>query len=44
MLKINMKTEEKITKTKKQRKISLTFEKKKHKFLSYIFKLIKSFL
>lgn len=44
MFKFDIHTEEKITKTQKHKKIAITFEKKSHKILIKIFKLIKSFL
>ncbi len=44
MFKLNVSTEEKITKTQTHKKFVITFEKKSHKLLTYIFKLIKSFL
>ena len=44
MLKFNINTEEKITKTEKHKKIAITFEKKSQKLITYIFKLIQSFL
>ncbi len=44
MLKFNICTEEKITKTEKHKKLSIAFEKKSHKRITYIFKWIKSLL
>lgn len=44
MLKFNIITEEKITKTNKHKKLEITFEKNSSQLLKYILKLIKSFL
>lgn len=44
MFRFDLFAEEKITKTEKHTKIAITFEKKTHKLLTYIFKLNQSFL
>lgn len=44
MLKFNLNTEEKITKTEKHKKFVISFEKKSSNVIKYIIKLIKSFL
>lgn len=44
MLKFDLNTEEKITKTHKYKKVAITFEKNSSRLLKCILKIIKSFL
>ena len=44
MLEIYVISEEKLSKTKHKRKLTIKFGKKNHKIITYIFRLIKSFL
>lgn len=44
MVKLDINTEENITKTRKHKKFAITFEKKSSNLIQTIFKLIKSLL
>lgn len=44
MLELYIISEEKISKTKHKKKLSVKIGKRNHKFITYLFKLIKSFI